>query len=285
MSIDDGRLFVVEPEYARVLRVIRRESNTLSAVLRSLWDRGSGGVLTRGAPIRVRGAHLSVLGHITLDELHRELDASDVYGGLLNRHLIGFVHRSPRRLPRGGTLTDEDLEDLGRRLERVITVASARGQIGWTPSGLAAWEAAYHGRLNIQRPGRLAAALPRAEAQTLRLAITYALLDGASAIDGVHVRAALAVWRYCERSAIVIFGEKTGDRVADRAVEAIRAAGKRGLRRNELREDVFQRTPPPSDSTRRWLSCCAVVSLPHYMRRRGPPRYPIHRRRVRGGRG
>lgn len=240
-SIDDGRLLVVEPEYARVLRVIRRESNTLSAVLRSLWDRGSGGVLTRGAPIRVRGAHLSVLGHITVDELRRELDDTDVYGGLLNRHLVALVHRSPRRLPRGGSLADDDLRDLGRRLEQAITVASARGQVGWTPSGLRAWETAYHGVLDVERPGLLGAATARAEAQTLRLAITYALLDGASAIDGEHVAAALAVWRYCEQSAVVIFGAKTGDKVADRALEAIRAAGDHGLRRNELREHVFKR--------------------------------------------
>jgi hypothetical protein len=35
--------------------------------------------------------------------------------------------------------------------------------------------------------------------------------------------------------------EKTGDRIADRAVEAIRRAGERGLRRDELRRGVFQR--------------------------------------------
>lgn len=240
-TVDDGRLLVVEPEYARVLRVIKRESNTLSAVLRSLWDRGTGGVLTRGRPIRVRGAHLSIVGHVTVEEFRREMDITDVYGGLLNRHLIVVVHRAAHRLPRGGSLADDELRNLGRQLERAVTVASARGQIGWTPSGLAAWEAAYLGPLDVERAGVLGAALARAEAQTLRLALLYALLDGVSAIDEVHVEAALAVWRYCERSAVVVFGDRTGDKVADRALDAIRGAGEQGLRRDDLRRHVFQR--------------------------------------------
>ncbi len=241
LSVDDGRLLVVEPEYARVLRVIKRESNTLSAVLRSLWDRGTGGVLTRGHPIRVRGAHVSIVGHITVEEFRREMDMNDVYGGLLNRHLIAVVHRAAQRLPRGGSLRGEDLREIGQRLERAITVASARGQIGWTRSGLAAWEAAYVGPLDVERAGILGAALARAEAQTLRLALLYALLDGVSAIEAVHVEAALAVWRYCETSAAVVFGDKTGDKIADRALDAIRAAGEQGLRRDDLRRHVFQR--------------------------------------------
>ena len=36
-----------------------------------------------------------------------------------------------------------------------------------------------------------------AQAQTLRLALIYALLDGAREIDHVHIQAALAMWTYC----------------------------------------------------------------------------------------
>ena len=47
-------------------------------------------------------------------------------------------------------------------------------------------------RLDVLRGQTDAAA--RAEAQTLRLALIYALLDGAREIDLVHIQVALAVW-------------------------------------------------------------------------------------------
>ena len=48
-SSDDPRLLVVEPEFSRVLRVSGRESNTLSEVIRDLWDRDRAAVMTRGS--------------------------------------------------------------------------------------------------------------------------------------------------------------------------------------------------------------------------------------------
>ena len=57
------------------------------------------------------------------------------------------------------------------------------------------WETIY-GRLSEGQPGLLGAVTSRAEAQTVRLALIYALLDGASNIDLPHIMAALAVWEY-----------------------------------------------------------------------------------------
>ncbi|MHB8619960.1 MAG: DUF3987 domain-containing protein, partial [Chloroflexota bacterium] len=37
-GVEDKRLLVMEPEFALVLRVLAREGNTLSAVVRSAWD-------------------------------------------------------------------------------------------------------------------------------------------------------------------------------------------------------------------------------------------------------
>ncbi len=45
----------------------------------------------------------------------------------------------------------------------------------------------------------------RAEAQLLRLSITYALLDGDSAIRSAHLQAAVAFWQFCDDSARYIF--------------------------------------------------------------------------------
>ena len=55
------------------------------------------------------------------------------------------------------------------------------------------------------------AATGRGEAQTLRLSLLYALLDGKPVIDAPHLQAAHAVWRYCKASARIIFSQEEED--------------------------------------------------------------------------
>ena len=69
----------------------------------------------------------------------------------------------------------------------------------------------------------------RAEAQCVRLAVIYALLDQKTEIQAEHLSAALAVWKYCERSAELIFGRSLGNPLADEPLSALSAAGKDGL--------------------------------------------------------
>jgi hypothetical protein len=87
------------------------------------------------------------------------------------------------------------------------------------------WEDVYPA-LTADRPGMFGAITARAEAQVLRLSLLYALLDSAPAIQQPHLEAALALWQYCEDSARYIFGDATGDPVADQILRALRSGGK-----------------------------------------------------------
>ena len=63
----------------------------------------------------------------------------------------------------------------------------------------------------------------RADPQSLRLALIYAVLDGSDGvIRPVHLKAALAMWQYYEDSARFIFGDSIGDPVADTILHALR---------------------------------------------------------------
>jgi hypothetical protein len=73
----------------------------------------------------------------------------------------------------------------------------------------------------------------------MRMALIYALLDQSSIIKGEHLRAALAVWEYCEASAEFIFGDRLGDPVADAILGALRQ-NPSGMTRTEIR-DLFGR--------------------------------------------
>ena len=67
----------------------------------------------------------------------------------------------------------------------------------------------------------------------------YALLDCSVFITKEHLRAGLAVWRYCEDSARYIFGDKFGNPVIDRILRHLRRELK-GLTRTGIRE-LFSR--------------------------------------------
>jgi hypothetical protein len=223
----DARLFVVEPEFARTIAVCSREASTLSAVIRQAWDTGELRVMTRKDPLSVAGAHVSVYGNITVEELRRRTTDTDAANGYLNRYLHCLAHRA-RLLPSGGDVDPVVLGALGAHIRRVLDAARRVGRLRRSGVAEVRWGQLYQRMAN--GPGGLAGAVTaRAEAQALRLSVVYALLDGSGVIDVEHIEAAYAVWQYCEASAFHIYGDALGDEVADRLLEAVRAAGSDGL--------------------------------------------------------
>lgn len=84
----------------------------------------------------------------------------------------------------------------------------------------------------------LGAITNRGEAQVLRLALVYTLVDGRNAIATKHLKAAFAVWRYCKASARAIFGKTLGDKVADRIWGALEH-NPDGLSRDQMYRELF----------------------------------------------
>ena len=219
-GVPDKRLLVSEGEFASVLRHMDRHGNTLSAVLRNAWDRGDLRTMTKAAPQRATGAHITVAAHITADELRRYLDRTEVANGLANRFLFCCARRS-KALPHGGG--DVAWGDLPDRLATVLEVARTPSLVTMDEAARAAWAGIYPD-LSEGRPGLFGAATARSEAYVIRLAVTYAMLDGLNVVGLPHLRAALAAWDYAEASARHVFGDATGDPVADRILEALRTA-------------------------------------------------------------
>lgn len=239
-GVTDKRLMIIESEYAQVLRVMRREGNTLSPILRNLWDRGDVGTLTKNAPTRTTGAHVSILGHITRDELRRELTGTDTSNGFGNRILYVYSSRA-RRLPFGGDIDPQEITSFANLLAAALSDARRRERVTWTPAGRDAWIAAYDGPLAVERPGLVGDLTSRSEAQTLRLALVYMLLDGDDRIGAEHVAAALTCWQYSVASCLHIFGDATGDRTADRIATALREAAPNRVTREHLMVNTFSR--------------------------------------------
>jgi hypothetical protein len=237
-GIADKRLMVTETEFAGVLAVAERHGNTISTTVRKAWDGGKLQTMTRSSALSATGAHISIIGHITEDELRARLTRTDTANGFGNRFLFVLVKRS-KVLPFGGDgLPDEVIFRLGERLKAAVASASAIGRVNWTDAAAEVWKTIY-GPLSEGQRGLLGAVTSRAEAQVVRLALIYAALDGTSKIDLPHIQAALAVWEYAEASAAHIFGASLGDPIADDILRALHQASS-GMSRNTIR-DYFGR--------------------------------------------
>jgi len=236
-GVFDKRLLVVEAEFAGVLKVGRRDGNTLTDIVRKAWDTGDLATMSKNSPARATGAHISAIGQITRDELLRGLDSTEAANGLFNRFLWICVRRS-KLLPHGGGLDDSDLLPLVADLHDVMLWCNVPKQLAFSDDAAEAWTKVY-GSLSKGRPGLLGAVLGRAEAQVVRLSCLYAALDRSLTIELDHLRAALAVWQYCEDSAGFIFGDRLGDPDADSILAALRA-NPSGLSRTQIQE-LFSR--------------------------------------------
>jgi hypothetical protein len=220
---DDKRLLVIEGELGAVLRACQRQGNTLSTNLRVAWDGSNLGPLTKRDKITASNPHVCIVAHITRHELSELLTAGDVWNGFANRFLWVAVRRRaivpfPRAMP------DEDVKRVATALADVVQYAHGKNgveaELRMSNSAVDLWGVVYR-ELTQDHPGILGAVTARAEAQALRLALTYALLDGADRIELPHLEAGLAMWRYAHDSAAYLFGGAELDPVAQAILKAL----------------------------------------------------------------
>jgi hypothetical protein len=233
-GIHDKRLIVFEGEFGKVLKVMGREGNTLSAIIREAWDSGKLTTLTKKDSATATNAHVTIIGHITRDELRRHLSLTDCVNGFGNRFLW-FAAKRSRLLPLGSDWPD--LMHFGLRLRRQQALAMKLGEIRRTPDADELWVSVYRD-LTAPRPGLVGAITSRAEAQVMRIAAILAAVEVVKEIRVDHLRAALAVWDYSLRSCWHIFGEGVGEPNADRILRMLKMVGEQGLTRTQI-SDLF----------------------------------------------
>jgi len=237
-GIQDKRLLVIESEFSGPLKAMSRDGNTLSPTVRLAWDSGDLKILTKNSPATATGAHISIIGHITQTELRRYLKETDLANGFANRFLWALVRRG-NVLPEGGQPPPYD--DLTAELADTLDDSSHLGLIRRDEEARHLWAEVYP-ELSEGKPGLLGAVIARAEAQVLRLSVIYAALEASEMIRLRHLKAALAVWRYCEQSASYIFGNATGDPIADQIYEELKR-NEGGLTRTRI-SDILGRNIP-----------------------------------------
>lgn len=246
-GVADKRLMVVESELASVLKVMAREGNILSTVIRQAWDGKTLNVKTKSNPATATNPHISMVTHITSTELLRCLQDTDARNGFGNRFLWSMAQRS-KSLPDGGRPVNLS-PYVARLREAIAAIADRSIEYRRDPEASRLWHRVYD-RLGAEIPGLLGAMTSRAEAQVMRLACLYAVGDMSYVVQLPHLRAALELWRYCFESARYIFGGALGDATADAIFAELRRVYPESVTKSEISRELLGRNHPASHVNR-----------------------------------
>jgi len=219
-GVEDKRLLCVEEEFAQVLKVSTRDGNIVSMIIRSAWDGARLAPMTKNSPIQATNAHISIIGHITRDELLRHLTDTEQANGFANRFIWLFLERS-KFIDNPTGVPNEILEPLIDGLRDAVDFARKTTLMRRDDDAAAVWRAAYR-ELSEERTGLVGSITARGEAQVMRLACVYALVDQSAVVRIEHLEAALALWEYSEKCARFIFGDSQGDPTVDRILAGLK---------------------------------------------------------------
>ena len=113
-----------------------------------------------------------------------------------------------------------------------------------TEGAKAYWDALYR-KLNAQkRSGVIDNILARDTGHILKLALIFAIADRVDDIRIQHLEAALAVIDYCQNSARWIFGQATGNKLANNILWELRRSTGGGLTRTQINDEICHRNTP-----------------------------------------
>jgi len=230
--VQEKRLLVHQSEFATTLKVMGREGNTLSDTVRAAWDCSLLATMTK-LPVVARGGYISIVAHITPHELRRFLNPVEASNGFANRFLFAMTKRS-KFLPEGSGTVPYSTETLPPLRQAIEFARQHKDEVMRDRDARDLWALVYP-RLLEGKPDPLGKIVTRGAPHVLRLSLMYAALDLSPRVTVPQLKAALAVWKYCEESAEYIFTESSGDSLVDKILAVITEAGKAGINQTGLR--------------------------------------------------
>jgi hypothetical protein len=218
-GVEDKRLFILDEEFSSCLTASKREGNTISAIIRCLWDSGDLSPLTKSNRIKATGAHIGIVSHITLAELNKKLEDTETFSGFANR-ILWTCARRQRLVPFPKPMPADELNVMREEIRSIVTKCREIEEMVLSVPARDRWVDIYE-ELSKEHSGLVGACINRAESQVLRLSMIYALLDASASISVSHLESALAVWRYCEASAKFIFAGREVNPYAQKIMDLL----------------------------------------------------------------
>ena len=251
-GVTDKRKLYIETEFSKVLTVMRKEGSTLSYIVRQAWDDGDLSVNTIQRYAST-GAHISIIGHVTPEELQLTLTEADRMNGFANRFLWIYTEKA-KLVPFAIEIDEQRLSSLQHRMADILNNAPV-GEVTFSEEAKPFYVDLYGegdkpGLLNL--PSRIGIAsnlLSRGPANILRMSVIYAALAGKKVVELEHLKAAYACHRYVEDSVKMLFGSDFGNYLSDRIWQELQDIYPRGMTKTGIWE-MFNRNPLKKDLDR-----------------------------------
>ncbi len=200
----DKRITIIESEFSSVLKKISRDGNVISQVIRDAWDSRNLSILTKTDPIHVSAPHISIIGHITQQELNKFLDGLEIFNGFANRFLWIYSIRS-KLLPFGGDIEAILFEE---EIKELLKGKTLSGRLSFDDMARSLWRRIYY-ELSEERSSEITENIAaRGPAQILKLSLIYALSSNRKQIHTEDLLAAKSIWDFSEKTSAKIFAKK-----------------------------------------------------------------------------
>ncbi len=228
-------IVILETELDRTFA--HAENRNLFPVLRQCYDGPYLSLRTRGQPLYVDGAYVSLIGHTTKTGLHRFFPKSEWETGTANRIIWAWVFR-PKKIPNPEPLDRAKLNLYREKIQDVIKFAKETGEMTKSPEAERIWADLYDDLISKEYPGSIGAILRRGEPNILRLSMIYALTDKSRVIKPKHLYAALAIWKYNVETVKYVFKD-VGSVYENKILNYLEESGQQWVKRSELTKAGF----------------------------------------------
>jgi hypothetical protein len=247
-GVSDKRLLVIAEEFSALLKMAARSGNSTTEILRELWDSPRTQRNTnKNSPLCATDPHVSLIAHCTKFELNEVLQKVDLSNGFANRILWLAAYRA-KNLASPEEIDWQAFPKIVKTLQGIVETFykpdpenQILRQVTKSREAHDFWESIYAQLCAKPRRGFTDAALARDAAHVMKLALIYCLLDHSCLITKEHPVAALAFYDYVEASTAWLFGETTGNKLANRMLYVLRTypeAKANGLSLTELHTEV-----------------------------------------------
>lgn len=239
-GVDDKRLLCNISEFAGVLSVAKRETQTITMVLRDAFDGMTLTTPTKTSFNRATDAHIVVLGSVPETELAKHLTQNDMTNGLANR--FGMFYSSREKIIASPTATPPDLmRELAERIRPALLKAMYCGEIVMDAEATELWTVIYADLNMTTHPELIGKLLARQDLYTRIFAALLALVNGDTVVTCNHLMAALAWMHYWEDTVQFVFStsEKNAEaqvmrEVMNAIVTAITTLGGRNISHTDI---------------------------------------------------
>lgn len=209
-GVTDKRLMIIETEFGSVLISMKREGNKLSTTIRDAYDSKNLSTLSKNNSVKSTNPHISIIAHITIEELKHLLNVVDVFNGFGNRFMYIYT-KADKILPEAPSIKDLNLKGELSLLSEAIHFwdkdlnVLSNHRVKFSIEAQKLWNETYTSFMKTPESGIIGTLLNRNLVHVKKIALIFAMLDKQLLIQKEHLEAALKIGEYSKESIRFIF--------------------------------------------------------------------------------